>query len=109
MTHWPDFQPHLACNLKTECASGEDEQGCRHQTCGQGGFVVEGRCYVLGHPEEPLTFYEAREKCINFGGYLASFNTRSEMDAVIDTMWSRSRNFDFHVGLTFTAPNLDLM
>ena len=107
--HWKDFKPHLACNLKTECAFGEDEQGCRHQTCGKGGFMVQGQCYMLVHPNEPLTYYEAKEGCASLGGFLASLNNRFEKDAVLQTLWTRHRYFGCHVGLAFAAPEFGPM
>ena len=108
--HWPAFKPHLACNLKTECASGRDEQSCpRHDACGPGGVVVKGRCYKLVQPQQPTSYYDAKATCTGLGGYVVSFNTVPEMTALLETVWQRSRFFDMHVGLTFAAPGLDPM
>ncbi|KAL8560514.1 hypothetical protein ACOMHN_023787 [Nucella lapillus] len=107
--HWPDFEFHLRCNLVAECEGTEDEAECHHEVCGEGGFVVLGRCYLLGQPADKLTYYQARGFCSNEGGYLASFNTNEEMEAVMERVWLRSRSRDVYVGLTFTPRSLDSM
>ncbi|KAL8598228.1 hypothetical protein ACOMHN_035178 [Nucella lapillus] len=98
--HWSQFQPHFACNLKQECSSGQDEDPCVHQPCGQGGFLVEGRCYMLGHPDRQVTYYDVKVECSRRGGYLVSFNTDAEMEKLLEVLWARSRRFDFYLGLT---------
>ena len=57
MPHWADFQQHLQCNLRVECASGEDEAQCPYTTddCGPGRISIDGVCYVYVVPEELTT------------------------------------------------------
>ena len=59
------LKPHLTCNLVSECEGGEDEEDCGYSTCGQGGFVVNGTCYVLQGMFRNIvkTFSKARAVC----------------------------------------------
>ena len=107
--YWEDFLPHLACNLRRECAAGEDEHHCHYQPCQTGGFTAHGGCYLLVRTEAPIPFDAARQECQQRDGYLVSFNTVVEMEAVTEAVWARSRKFDFIVGLTSAPASLQSM
>ncbi|KAL8609812.1 hypothetical protein ACOMHN_052866 [Nucella lapillus] len=106
---WSAWRGHLWCNLRVECDAAQDESQCPHPLCAHGGFLLEGRCYLLARPARPLTYYDARGVCAGEGGYLASLNTRAEMDAVTRALWPRSRRQDFILGLTQTPREFDSM
>ena len=38
--YWTQFQPHLACNLRSECELLEDEEDCYYRRCHNRGFEV---------------------------------------------------------------------
>ena len=104
--NWPSFRPHLWCNLLHECWAGQDESQCYHEQCQQieRGFKVRGRCYLLVQPPSRVSYAQARVDCTSRGGYLVSFNTDAEMEAVTEVLWPRGRQrYDIYVGLE-TAP-----
>ena len=78
--HWADFQQHLQCNLRVECASGEDEAQCPYTTddCGPGRISIDGVCYVYVVPEEAVSWVEADNNCRLGNSRLASLETEEE-------------------------------
>jgi hypothetical protein len=66
--------------------------------CGQGGFLVDGRCYILRRHPDPLDYVHAQVQCRRLGGYLASFNSKQELYSVRAMLWPRHRTFPLWVG-----------
>ena len=64
---------------------------------------------MLVRPQLALVHDETRGECGASGGYLVSFNTVGELEAVKAVVWARSRKFSFFVGLTFASATLPSM
>lgn len=61
--------------------------GTRCQSSSTSNLIFNNRCYVK-YENESLTWYQARERCINNGGDLAQFQNRSNpWIPPFDTSW----------------------
>ncbi|KAL8612179.1 hypothetical protein ACOMHN_018468 [Nucella lapillus] len=109
VSFWRHFQPHLACNLRSQCSESEDEQLCEYRPCDPEGFQMNDRCYVLVTPKGSLTHAQAEEGCRDLGGHLVALNSVPEAEALKEVLWARSRKFDFYVGLTYASATLHSM
>ena len=107
--HWPRFQRHFHCNLRQECASGEDEVQCPYYPCSHGGVSFQGHCYFFTNCGKKRSWLEAHKDCREAGGYMASLTTAREWGDVntwlsLDATWRH-----IFVGLTSVSPRLPHM
>jgi hypothetical protein len=111
---------HLACNYIRECVGGEDEEACKYTRCGQGGFLLHGRCYILRktifhmnstrHPEftKIPSPEEAALVCSRVSADLASLSSSGEFQRVTAKLYQK-QFFKFHVGIIFMQAGLPHM
>ena len=78
MPHWPDFQPHLACDQRRDCLGGEDERDCPYRRCRHGGLAITDRCYFPVTPDTALSWIDAQLGCRRYGAHLASLTSPGE-------------------------------
>ena len=109
MPHWPHFQRHFRCNLRQECAGGEDEVQCPYSPCSHGGVSFQGHCYFFTNCGKKRSWLEAHKDCREAGGYMASLTTAREWGDVntwlsLDATWRH-----IFVGLTSVSPRLPHM
>ena len=81
--HWLRLQRHFRCNLRQECASGEDEAWCPYSPCEHGGVSFYGHCYFLVEKDVKVSWLQAQEECRDAGAYLASLATYREWTDVM--------------------------
>ena len=82
--HWPRFQRHFRCNLRQDCASGEDEDQCPYSPCEREGVSFHGQCYFILVNNVKVTWHDARRECRKSGAYLASLTTHREWTHVMN-------------------------
>ena len=63
--------------------TGKDEECETHTKCGDGGFLVDGSCYLLGLPRAGVSFKELENICVKHLGNLVSLNTYQEVKRVV--------------------------
>ena len=115
VANWPDFRHHFPCNLRAECARGEDEEQCPYNRprCGRGRLSVGGRCYyirsfqrleklvslsILREGYVRVSWKAAEERCRQEGGHLASLSSYREMADVRQLLFS-SDDEPFFIGM----------
>ena len=82
---WPRFRRHFLCDLRQDCAGGEDEVQCPYSPCNkQGGVRLRGHCYFFIELFTRLTWQQGQDECRKVGADLASLTSRREW---IDVMY----------------------
>ena len=81
--HWSSFQRHFLCNLRQECANGEDEAQCPYAPCDRGGISFAGQCYFLVTDDTDITWKKAQTLCRNAGAYIVSLASPREWSDVM--------------------------
>ena len=111
VSHWPLFQRHFRCNLRQECASGEDEVQCPYSPCSHGGVNLQSHCYFIVASEKGYVWTEAQQECRKAGGSLASLASVREWNDVMSLLHFDTTRHETRmaVGLASTAPDLPFM
>ncbi|KAK7476237.1 hypothetical protein BaRGS_00032513, partial [Batillaria attramentaria] len=81
--YWRDFAKHLNCNMVVECVGGEDEVMCPRPSCGKGGILTGGRCFVLFKSVRKITWFDATARCEARGMRIGHVDTPELLRAVI--------------------------
>ncbi|KAK7088052.1 hypothetical protein V1264_022024 [Littorina saxatilis] len=78
--HFNSFEPLISCNMLKECVGGEDEQNCTHHTsdCGPDAIDIGTKCYRLVRPEKGLSWYDAKDYCVQRGEKLVTLASPDE-------------------------------
>ena len=82
--HWPRFRRHFRCNLRQDCASGEDEVQCPYSPCEHGGVSFQDQCYFFMENYNNVSWGLAQVECRKVGAYLASLTTHREWTDVMN-------------------------
>ncbi|KAL8564143.1 hypothetical protein ACOMHN_017413 [Nucella lapillus] len=105
VAHWPDFRPHVACDLERHCAAGEDEAACPYTSprCGPGLLAAGASCLQLTPLYGATSWTQAAELCRQRGMRLAALNSREKWRGVwraLQAMPCRIRFLQLFIGLT---------
>ena len=94
--HWPRFQRHFRCNLRQECAGGEDEVRCPYSPCRHGGVSFAGHCYFF-LTDVNVVWSAAHDECRKFGAYMVSLTSPREWSDVMSWL---------HLGVPWLKKNM---
>ena len=77
---WNSIKDHFPCDLKAQCAGGEDEKGCPYSSplCAPGEFFFGHSCYSYVKNKLDINWTFASVQCQTRGGHLASLNDMAE-------------------------------
>ena len=111
--HWPRFQRHFRCNMRQECAHGEDETECPYSYCSHGGVRIDRHCYFYVVNDVGLTCREAQRECGLMGANLASLTSLGSWNGVmtwlhLHSLWKDGDTYT-NIGLTSAQPALPYM
>lgn len=75
--HWTDFSRHFLCDLKVQCARGEDELTCPYtmERCGLGFITVYDSCFEYVKTDRSVSWDEAADLCQQRGSSLPALKT----------------------------------
>ena len=113
VSQWPRFKRHFRCNMRQECANGEDETECPYSHCDHGGVRIDRHCYFYVVNNVGITWLEAQRECRLKGAQLASLSSLDRWNGVMTWLRWRSQWRDggmvMYVGLTSAPPGLPFM
>ena len=90
--NWSELLQHFPCNLKADCAAGEDEADCPYTSplCPLGQFHYGHSCYLYVKPDELMSWNDVSADCQLRGGHLVTFNDWAEWDYVTSVLHSHN-------------------